>query len=176
VSSTDADKLAGLVQLNDEDTDDDDNTAAPAVASYEKSSGGVLNMLKELLERAESELEQLRAKEEKALADYNLLKQSLKQEITYSEDDKSIANKEESEAKEEQSIDEGDLGMTVKDVEADVKDLGDLRRVCIQKVEEFTSMHKSRDEELKALAEAKKNYCFQNWQRKQLHLWRGRAS
>jgi len=156
VSSTDADKLAGLVQLNDEDTDDDDNTAAPAVASYEKSSGGVLNMLKELLERAESELEQLRAKEEKALADYNLLKQSLKQEITYSEDDKSIANKEESEAKEEQSIDEGDLGMTVKDVEADVKDLGDLRRVCIQKVEEFTSMHKSRDEELKALAEAKK--------------------
>jgi len=90
------------------------------------------------------------------LGTLNFSKKSLEAEISYSEEDKAVAHKEEHEATEEHAVDSGDLGLTVQEVQGDVKNLADLRRVCMAKVEEFTSMHSSRDQELKALADAKK--------------------
>jgi len=69
---------------------------------------------------------------------------------------RTLPKKEKGESEEDKSIDEGDLGFTVEDVKKGIQNLADLRRVCIQKVEEFTAMAKSRNEELEALAKAKK--------------------
>jgi len=149
-NNQDAQRLAALIQSSQ------DESAAPSASAYSSGSSGIVTMLADLLDKAEKELEQIRMKEEQAVQNWNMLKSSLKSEIDFSEEDKDEAAKDKSNAKEEKAIDEGDLGLTVKDVEADVKTLADLRRVCIAKVEEFTAMAKSRDAELKALGEAKK--------------------
>jgi len=155
VTANDAGRLAVFVQTS-RAADDDMMLAAPAGATYSSSSGGIVGMLADLLDKAEKELSTIREKEEQAIQNWNLLKASLSDEIRFSIEDKEEAYKQLLAAREEKAIDEGDLGTTIKDVEADVKTLADLRRVCISKVEEFTAMHKSRGEELKALAEAKK--------------------
>lgn len=149
-NNQDAQRLASLIQSSQ------DESAAPSASAYSSGSSGIVTMLADLLDKADKELEQIRAKEEQAVQNWNMLKSSLSAEIDFSKEDKDEAAKEKSNAKEEKAIDEGDLGLTVKDVQADVKSLADLRRVCIAKVEEFSAMAKSRDEELKALAEAKK--------------------
>jgi len=148
----DAKKLMTLIQSRGED----ESAAPPAVAAYSGSSSSVVSVLSNILDKAEKTLDQLRMKEGQAIANWNLLKQSLNQEIDISHEDKDDAAKAKAGAQEEKSVDEGDLGVTVKDVKADVATLADLRRVCIAKVEEFTTMTKSRDAELEALAKAKK--------------------
>lgn len=155
VSSQDAGKLAAFVQTT-RANDDELMLAAPAGPVYSSSSGGIVGMLTDLLDKAETELSQIREKEEQAIQNWKMLKASLSDEIRFSIEEKEAAHAAKLKAREEKSIDEGDLGTTVRDVEASVKTLADLRRVCISKVEEFTAMHKSRGEELKALAEAKK--------------------
>lgn len=158
VNSDDAHKLAALLQTarKEANYDDDDLLAAPTTVAYDGSSGTIVQVLADLLEKSESQLEEIRSKEQEAINNFRLIKQSLKDEIKFSSENKATANTEETKAKEAKSIDEGDLGTTVKDVEADVKNLADLRKVCMQKVEEFTAMHNSRDKEIKALSAAKK--------------------
>jgi len=160
VSSKDAAKLQSLIQDNqmnaESDADGDETTAAPAVGAYQGASGGIIQVITDMLEKSEKRLEEARAVETTAQGNFKMLEQSLKDEITFSDQDKDEAAQVRSAAKEEKSADKGDLGMTVAEVQADVKTLDDLRRVCLAKVEEFQAMAKSRDEELKALAEAKK--------------------
>lgn len=157
IADEDASKLTAFVQSVHESSEGSDTElAAPAAATYTSSSSGVVTMLEDLLDKAQKQLSAIRGEEESNIANYKMKKQSLSDEIKYSKQDKRDAANDKSAAQEEKAIDEGDLGMTVKDIQADVKTLADLRRVCIAKVEEFTAMAKSRDEELKALAEAKK--------------------
>jgi len=159
VTSQDAAKLQSLIQENqmsaESDTEGDD-TAAPAVGPYQGSSGGIIQVMADMLDKSEKRLIEARAVEATAQGNFKMLEQTLKDEIKFSRQDKDEAAQIRSAAKEEKSADKGDLGMTVADVQADVKSLDDLRRVCLAKVEEFEAMAKSRDEELKALAEAKK--------------------
>jgi len=156
IADEDAAKLTSFVQSLHQSMDNDMELSAPAGSVYSSSSGGVVAMLADLLDKAERELSSIRGEEESSIANYKMKKQALSDEIKFSKEDKSDAASDKSAAAEEKAIDEGDLGMTVKDIQADVKTLADLRRVCIAKVEEFTAMAKSRDAELKALAEAKK--------------------
>merc|ERR1719460_1015810 len=51
---------------------------------------------------------------------------------------------------------EGDLAVTTKDLEEDIKALATLHQDCMQAAEDFEAETKSRGEELKALATAKK--------------------
>jgi chromosome segregation ATPase len=155
IADEDAAKLTSFVQSLHQSADDLE-LAAPAGSVYTSSSGGVVALLEDLLDKAVKELANIRGVEESEIHNYLMKRQALMDEIKFSKEDKSEAAKDKNAAAEEKAIDEGDLGMTVKDIEADVKTLADLRRVCIAKVEEFTAMAKSRDEELKALAEAKK--------------------
>jgi len=59
-------------------------------------------------------------------------------------------------AKRKKSAAEGDLDVTEKALKADVQELADLHRDCMRKAEDFEAETKSRGEELKALATAKK--------------------
>merc|ERR1719201_2420100 len=51
---------------------------------------------------------------------------------------------------------EGDLAVTTKDLDEDVKDLATLHQDCMSGAEDFEAETRSRGEELKALATAKK--------------------
>jgi len=151
-STEDAHRLTALAQ-DAADSDESDLSAPPG---YETKSGGIIATLKDLQSKAEKQLEDARTKEVAAQGNHETKKIALEKEIKYSTQDKNTAKKQKSESLEDKSIDEGDLGLTVADVKNGIKNIGDLRRVCIQKVEEFTAMAKSRDEELQALAKAKK--------------------
>jgi peptidoglycan hydrolase CwlO-like protein len=152
ISSSDGKRLTALLQSNS----DDDESGAPAAAVFESSSGGVVGVLNDLLEKANSELEGARATENSALQNYEMLKGSLTDQIKFATKEKSEAGKSKAESEEAKATAEGDLKVTTADLEEDLSTLGSLHHDCMTKANEFETETKSRGEELKALATAKK--------------------
>merc|ERR1719335_559765 len=157
-SSADASRLTALVQTSQADSDADTDGAlnAPDAAVYEGHSGGIIQTLEGLLEKAEAQLDTARKTETSNLHNFEILKQALTDEIKYGTEDLNKAKQCVSEAEEAKAVAEGDLAVTAKTLAEDVKSLADLHSECMTKAQEFEAETKSRDEELKALAEAKK--------------------
>merc|ERR1719333_710800 len=128
---------------------------APDAAVYESHSGGVVDVLEDLLEKATNQLDDARKAETKAKNEFEVLKQSLTDEIRFAEEDLAKSKKALSETQETKATAEGDLAVTSKDLAEDTKALADLHAECSTKAAAFESETKSRDEELAALAKAK---------------------
>ena len=120
LSTADASKLTALVQTDGEDS------GAPAAATYESQSGGITDVLKDLLEKAQAQLEEARGKETADLNAYAMLKQSLEDEIKFGNKEISEAKASSAASAEKKASAEGDLGITSKDLETDIAALGDL--------------------------------------------------
>merc|ERR1719230_2139077 len=97
-----------------------------------------------------------RAKETEALNNFAMLKQSLTDAIKFGTKDKDKAQANLAASGEAKAKAEGDLSVTTKDLNADIASLSELHRECMQKAQDFEAETKGRNEELKALAEAKK--------------------
>merc|ERR1719443_2592773 len=152
LSSADASKLTALLQ----DEDSSDSMGAPAAAVYKGKSGGIVETMQDLYEKAEAQLEVARQTEKKSLQAFQMLAQSLKDEIKYGQKDLDKAKKNLGASAEAQATAEGDLAVTTADLNEDVKALATLHQDCMKGAEEFEAETKSRGEELKALATAKK--------------------
>jgi hypothetical protein len=152
MNSESASKLAAFLQ-NDQD---DSDMGAPAATVYEGKSGGIIGTMQDLYEKAESQLEKARAAETKSVQAFQMLAQSLKDEIKYATKDMDKAKKELGTSSENKASAEGDLSVTSKDLAEDIKTLATLHADCMKGAEEFEAETKSRGEELKALATAKK--------------------
>merc|ERR1719262_2115518 len=148
-SSADASRLTALAQTSDDDT------GAPAAAVYESYSGGILDTLAGLLEKAEAQLNEARAKETAAKNNFDMLKQSLSDEVKFANKDMAAAKKSLDESAETKAKAEGDLSATTKDLNADTKALADLHHECMTTANDFEMETKSRGEELAAIAKAK---------------------
>ena len=122
LSTADASKLTALVQ----DSDSDSETGAPAAATYEGQSGGIIDVLTDLLEKAKTQLEAARGKETADLNAFAMLKQSLEDEIKFGNKEMSEAKASSAASAEKKAAAEGDLGITSKDLETDITALGDL--------------------------------------------------
>merc|ERR1719207_513868 len=85
IGSQDAAKLTALVQNSDRE--DDEDMGAPAAAVYEGHSGGIIDTLEGLLEKAKTSLETSRAKENESNNAFQMLKQGLEDEIKYANKD-----------------------------------------------------------------------------------------
>merc|ERR1711972_886057 len=85
-----------------------------------------------------------------------MLKQSLTDSIENDEKDMDKAKKSLAESQEKKSIAAGDLDVTSKDLAEDIQSKATLHQDCMTAAEEFELATKSRGEELKALATAKK--------------------
>merc|ERR1719433_2509204 len=151
-SSADAARLASFVQTDDADL----QTGAPAAAAYENHSGGIIDTLKDLLEKAENQLADAQHKETNALHNFEMLKQSLEDEMKFANTDMADAKSSVSKAGVVKANAEGDLDVTQKALDADITSKADLNRDCMEKAQDYEAETKSRNEELKALAEAKK--------------------
>merc|ERR1719301_441471 len=90
------------------------------------------------------------------LHNFEMLKQALEDEIKFGGEDMDKAKAALAESGETLAAAEGDMAVTKKDLEADMKELADLHAQCMAKATEYEEGTKSRGEELKALAEAKK--------------------
>merc|ERR1719188_758151 len=158
MSSADAARLTALVQQSSsaEEADDDEAPGAPAGTVYENQSGDIVDTLKGMLEKAEAQLDNARNKETSNVHVFEKLKQSLEDEIRFATKDMSEARASLAAASEAKAGAQGDLTVTEKDLATDKEAKDDLHASCMEKAEDFEAETKSRGEELKALAEAKK--------------------
>merc|ERR1719335_1422582 len=156
LSSADASRLTALVQTSQQDQDSDSELGAPAASVYEGHSDGIIGTLEGLTEKAEGQLDKARKTESTSLQNFQMLKQSLTDEIEFANKDMDKAKKNLAESKEKKATAEGDLDVTSKDLAEDIKTKSTLHSDCMSAAEEFELATKSRGEELKALATAKK--------------------
>merc|ERR1719443_996679 len=159
-SSADASRLTSLLQSShqqeDSDEDGDEALGAPDPAVYKGHSRGIIETLEGLLEESKDELDKARKTETQNIYDFEMLVQALTDEIAAGKECISKAKASLADCGEKKAACEGDLDVTSKDLASDVKELADLHAECMKKAEEFEEAVKSRGEELKALAEAKK--------------------
>jgi len=153
-SSTDAQKLTALVQQSDDA--EGDNEGAPSASVYEGHSGGILDVLQDLHDKADVQLKNAQNKETANLFMFQKLKQSIEDEVAYGKKELAEAKAGIAASGEKKAKAEGDLGVTSKDLASDIKELADLHEECMTTAETFEAEVKSRAEELKALAQAKK--------------------
>jgi len=154
LSSADASRLTALVQTTNDD--EDSSLGAPAASVYEGHSDGIIGVLEGLTEKAQGQLDKARKTEETSLQNYQMLKQSLTDEIEFAEKDMDKAKKNLAASQENKANAEGDLDVTSKDLAEDTATKATLHQDCMSAAEEFQSATKSRGEELNALATAKK--------------------
>merc|ERR1719174_143294 len=153
MSSADAATLTALVQQSNDD--DDAAYGAPAAAAYESKSGGIVETLQGLLDKAEEQLGSAQKKETAAKNNFEMLKQSLTDEIKFANKELDGAKKSLATSQETKSTAEGDLEVTQKDLAEDTATLKDLHHECLTASQDFQAETNSRAEELKAIAAAK---------------------
>jgi len=152
LNQDDGAKLTALIQANNAE----DDQGAPDPATYENQSGGILDTMNGLLEKAQTNLDNARNTETANIQAYEMLKQGLEDEVKFANKEKTEAQQSKSASEEKKATAEGDLEITTKDLNEDIKALAELHHNCMTKAEEYEEETKSRGEELKALATAKK--------------------
>ena len=155
LSAQDGTKLTALIQ-NSKQAEEDEEAGAPEAATYEGHSSGIIETLENLLEEAEGQLSEARKKETSSKNNYEMLKQSLEDDIANANKDLDEAKKSLAASGEAKATAQGDLTVTSKALAADISTLDDLHKDCLTKAQDFEAETTSRTEELKALAEAKK--------------------
>jgi len=156
IDVSDASKLTAFVQSSQKAAEDDDDANAPAGAVYKSQSGGVLDTITDLMEKAEAQLSELRNTETANHNNFQLLEQSLKDEISFGNKDMDAAKSGIAASTEKKSTAEGDLQVTRKELAEDLEAKAALHHDCMTTAMNFEAETKSRAEELKALAMAKK--------------------
>lgn len=156
VSTQDGATLTALLQSQSNSEEDEDEPGAPAATVYENQSGGIVETLNGLLEKAEAQLDEVRKEETKSKNAYEMQRQSLEDKINFADKELAETKKGLAATEEKKATAEGDLEGTKKDLAEDKKDLSALHHECMTEATNFEESTKSRGEELKALATAKK--------------------
>jgi len=156
ISSGDRSALTALVQKAQGDDDDFLQSGAPDPKAYESQSGGILDILEDMKEKAVAMKNDGVKAEMNAKHSFEMLKQSL--ENTIAQDNKELAEAKsvKAGAEEAKAIAEGDLSMAEKELAEDKKYLSELSTDCQTKAADWEVSTKSRADELEALATAKK--------------------
>merc|ERR1719379_3101105 len=118
ISQADSARLAALVQTQSDDSDAD--AGAPAAEVYESKSGGIVDTLNGLLEKAQGQLDTATKAETQAKNEYDLKKQALSDEIKYANKDMDTAKRNLGESGETRAAAEGDLAVTTRALNEDV--------------------------------------------------------
>jgi len=158
MNANDASKITALVQSSEkaDSEDSDEETGAPAAATYENQSGGIVEVLNGLQEEAQDKLDSARKEEATSSNNFQMLKSSLEDATRFANQDKAAAQKGIAKSGESKAGAEGELDVTSNDLAADMKSLGDLHQNRMAKATEFEAGTTSRGQELYALAAAKK--------------------
>merc|ERR1719223_597728 len=108
------DKLVALVQQQQGDDDDDLDMGAPAAKVYESKGGSIVDVLADMKDKAEGELSDLRKAESNTAHNFNMLKQSLEDQIAADTKSMDELKAQKSAAEEEKATAEGDLSVASK--------------------------------------------------------------
>jgi len=160
-AGADKSKLLALVQSqqgaqSDADADADDNLGAPDAAKYQSNSGGIIDVLEDILEKADTSLKDLRNTETASKHNYDMLKQSLKDQMSADTKDMEDQKSGKAEAEEGKATAEGDLEKTTKMLANTKDELEKTSQNCMQTAADHEATVRGRQEELKAIAAATK--------------------
>jgi hypothetical protein len=125
-SAADANTLTAFVQNTQEAEDHDEEPGAPEAAAYESKSGSIVDVLDDLLDKANEQLDAARKKETSATHNFEMLAQSLEDEGTFSTKELGEAKKSSAASSEAKSEAEGALAATSKDLAGDEAALQEL--------------------------------------------------
>jgi chromosome segregation ATPase len=161
INSHDRKKLMALAQSDTNDEDDGmsmlaTGMGAPDPEAYKSHSGSIVDVLEDMREKAEGQLNEERKAEMNSKHNYDMLKQSLEDELAVDKKDMAESKAGKSSATETKATAEGDLAVTQKDLADAQKVLGSMHSDCMTQATDHETSVQSRAEELKALAEAKK--------------------
>merc|ERR1719253_1285411 len=154
--SKDQAKLSAFLQAQQADESDDMDADAPAGAVYKSHSGGILDVLEDLKEKAETELSDLRKAEVNTRHNFEMLKQSLEDQAaadTKDMDDEKAGKEAAAEAK---ATAEGDLEVTNKELASSKEQLATAQSSCVQVAADHETTTAARKEELAVVAQARK--------------------
>merc|ERR1719191_1124228 len=112
-----------LVQQQSGSDDQDQELGAPAAAVYKTHSTSIFDVLEDMKEKAEGQLDDLRKAESTAKHNYNMLKQSLEDEMEADNKDMEEEKSLKAATEEQQATAEGDLAETVKELNNDRGDM-----------------------------------------------------
>jgi len=149
-------KLVALVQARQGADSDDDEFGAPAAAVYKSHSSSIFDVLEDMKEKAEGQLSDLRKAESSTKHNFDMLKQSLTDQIEADTKDSDEQKATKAATQEAKAVAGGDLVETSKDLENDKSALATAGSTCMSIASDHESTMVSRGEELKALALAKK--------------------
>merc|ERR1719420_484153 len=145
-----------FLQSEQEDKDDDAEFGAPDPAVYKSKSGGIVDVLNDLLADAEGQLEDARKAESNLQNNYEMLKLELEDAIKFGGQEMDKTKKQIAANEETKAEAEGELEVTNKDLAEDMNQLAATHQECMTKATDFEAETASRGEELKVIAQAKK--------------------
>jgi len=153
-STSDRTKLLALVQAKQ--GDEENELGAPAAANYKSQSGGIVDVLEDLKEKAEGELAEARKAESSTKHNYEMMKQSLEDQMAADNNDLSEEKAAKAAAEEGKATAEGDLATTVKDLANAEEGLATANSDCMTTAADHEATVAARNEELKVIATAEK--------------------
>merc|ERR1712136_478448 len=153
-SSADKQKLVALVQSRQASDDDDSELSAPAAAVYVSHSSDIVDVLNNLLDKAQNQLDETLHAESNAAHNFALLKQSLEDQLT--QDNKALtkAKADNSEFASSLEAERADLAEAEKSLAAVLASEAASKNSCAQVAADHEVSVKAFAEELKALADA----------------------
>lgn len=156
-AGADKTRLVALIQSQQgSQSDDDQEPGAPAAAAYKSHSSGIIDVLEDMKEKAEAELSDLRKEEKSSKHNYDMLKQSLEDQMAADTKDMEDEKAAKAEATEGKATAEGDLEETVKMLKETKDNLATASTSCMTTAADHEATVNARKEELKAIATARK--------------------
>jgi chromosome segregation ATPase len=156
LNGRDKQKLMTLVQRSSEQDDDEDEPAgAPSAEAYKSHSSNIVDVLDDMKEKAESQLADARKAEVNSQHNFELLRQSLEDQNAANTKEMNQHKSAKAAALEAKAVAEKGLDRAVKDLANARATLQTSRSSCQTAAGDHEASVKSRQEELKAVAEAK---------------------
>merc|ERR1719316_517035 len=171
INSHDKARLVALAQSeNNEDSDEDksetyryvdsdepDQTmGAPSPDAYKSRSGSIVDVLVDMKDKAENQLNEIRKSEMNAKHNYEMLKQTLSDQLSADNAELAEAKSGKADSEETKASAEGDLAVAKTDLADAEKVLGNMHVDCMQKAQDHEVSGKSRAEEIQTLQAARK--------------------
>jgi chromosome segregation ATPase len=154
VSIADKKTLVAFVQA--QQTDEDDDSGAPAAAAYKSHSTNILDVLEDLKTKAETQLAELRKAESNTKQNYELLKGSLQDEMAYNTKEKKETEAFKNEQEETKATATADLATTTKHLEETQAALKSTQEDCLKTASDHDESVANRAQEKKVVEQAKK--------------------
>jgi predicted nucleic acid-binding Zn-ribbon protein len=156
MSVHDKNALVSLAQSAAEDGDALDEVGAPAPEAYKSKSKSIVEVLEDMRAKAASQLKEVQTQEVSAKHNFQLLKQSLEDQMAADEKEIGESKSTKAGAQSTAAVAQGELAKTQESLAASEKTLSTMDSGCRTAGDEHDASVKATADELKALAAAKK--------------------